>query len=201
MKKILRIILICLMIVSLIGCSQQASNQKSEEELREEIRAEMEAQAAKEAEDQAKREAEEKSKFENETTHGTYVNFNEYEAVIAHFYDGVNKDKLDIIEYNVGPKESFNVGTYTLQFAVFGKIENVRFDYHLGMFADPDPIFPIGTIENALVIVHAELPLDGAHIMVTGTVGGREIEFILYEWRMDPDVTPVEENIYKIAKE
>lgn len=201
MKKLLILTIVCisLMLVVLVGCSGEA-NQKSEEELRAEIKAEMEAEALKAAEGQAKKEEEQKSIFQNETTHGAYINFEDYKCVIAFFYEGVNKDKLDTLEYSIGPKESFGVGTYSIQFAVFGRMENVRFDYYLSPFLDPDPIVTIGTIENALVIIDAELPQDMSHILVTGFVGGEEIEFRVDEWRMDPQVTPVENNIYKIAK-
>lgn len=56
MKKVLSVICIILLVLSLAGCSGEASNQKSEEELRAEIKAELEAEAQEKADDSKKTE-------------------------------------------------------------------------------------------------------------------------------------------------
>ncbi len=100
MKKVLTAIIIILMLVSLLGCSQQDSGQKSEEELRAEISAELEAEAKAreelEAEVRAELEAEQEEKEEVKKLSYEELNSKkeEYESKLFELLGGVHEGQI-----------------------------------------------------------------------------------------------------------
>lgn len=128
----------------------------------------------------------------NEPFGDHWVPYDQYVAVIIPMYDGVNLGQLTAKEFafneQSGPR---------LSFAVFGTMHNTEITYIESYFSDDDPIVKeIGTIEDAMVTVHAALPWDTSFVRVSGMVYGGEgwenqVEFTLDDMRCLAEYEPI----------
>jgi len=103
-----------------------------EAQIREELEAEIEAEQKQTSD--AKDDKLTLEGFENETVLGVEVNYSEYIAVIVPLYDGVNKDKLNPNEFEIGAEINTE-----LTFAVFGKLEEIVISHVENGMVNPEP--------------------------------------------------------------
>jgi len=119
------------------------------------------------------------------------INYDEYIAVIIPLYDGINKDKLDYNEIEIGSDTNTK-----LTFAVFGMLEEVVISHVENGMVDPEPtIKKVGNIENAIVTIKTTLPTDFSSVGVTGIVssiaGQNTVEFGLDDMRGSSEYEPI----------
>ena len=102
--------------------------------------------------------------FINEQFRNVQLNYNENVGVVIPYYNGVNLSRLKSEQIQIGPGS-----IQALNFAVFGKLNNIRITYQEYMDA-PIQARNIETFENTLVTIHTWLPWDMSYVMVEGTM-------------------------------
>lgn len=126
------------------------------------------------------------SGFTNETVRDVEINYSEYSAVIIPFYSGKNQDKLDKVPYLDNPEGM------VLDFAVFGKLQDVVITRFEGI-DDLDGVSNnYGEIENAILNIHSNLLNDMSFYLITGQVHTGEGFFEDVEFGLD-DMADVSE--------
>jgi hypothetical protein len=105
------------------------------------------------------------SGFSNETIRDVQIDYGSFSAVIIPFYpsNGKNVSSLAQVPFIDNPD-----GT-VLEFAVFGKLEDVKISYYENMESDGVEK-DIGELENSILNIHSNLQTDMSYYKVSGKV-------------------------------
>lgn len=128
--------------------------------------------------------------FQNENINGTQINFSDYSAVIVPKYNGINSSSLSPARLVLGSVTQGYL-SMTLNFAVFGQLNNIEATYYEGMGSYGQKL-EVESLYNADAQVEIWMPSgDMSYLEVTGYVdlgsGTQKVEFTLDDMRDDSE--------------
>ena len=131
------------------------------------------------------------SGYTAENINGTKVNYSKYTGVVAPMYDGVNKNALTTCMAFVG-----NNNTTTVNFAIFGEIENLKIMHTRNEKKYEYRITKLGSLKNSLISIKTELPTKDANIIITGHVKTgsgdyKSIKFVINKTKKNDQYQPI----------
>lgn len=101
--------------------------------------------------------------FETEINGAYMIDYTTCKTVVIPMYDTVNQTLTEEKKYHFGKEDT----STQLKFTVLGELQDVKLNYFQTSNAEVESI-DLGTIENATVIIQAELPEEGSTVQVTG---------------------------------
>lgn len=115
--------------------------------------------------------------FQNENINGTYVDFNNYDLVVAEDYRGANYRTLVSKGNEIYKNKTYDNNDYTYEIAIFGGAYGVTVTSYEYMGASPVSE-SLGYLHNTILLVHSSFPNDGSVDIISFVDGkGRSHQF------------------------